>query len=141
MKTLYTASVISIGGRNGAIKSDDGLLRTLISQPKAMGGKGDAPNPEQLFAGGYAACFGSAVVHAAKLSRHELKDEDVQVDAKVGICVNGVSGFGLTVALEVTIAHLGLHAAEQIVEAAHGICPYSNAIRTNTNVTLTVRIR
>jgi len=54
VKILYTASVVSIGGRNGAIKSDDGLLHTLISQPKAMGGKGDAPNPEQLFAGGYA---------------------------------------------------------------------------------------
>jgi lipoyl-dependent peroxiredoxin len=141
VKTLYTASVISIGGRNGAISSDDGLLHTLISQPKAMGGKGGAPNPEQLFAGAYAACFGSALVHAAKLSNYEVKDEDVQVDAKVGICANGVSGFGLTVALEVMIAHLGLHAAEQIVKAAHAICPYSNAIRNNINVTISVQTR
>jgi lipoyl-dependent peroxiredoxin len=141
VKPLYTASVASIGGRNGAIISDDGLLHTLISLPKAMGGKGDAPNPEQLFAGGYAACFGSAVVHAAKLSSFELKDEDVQVDAKVGICANGASDFGLTVALEVTIAHLELHAAEQIVEAAHRVCPYSNAIRGNVDVTINVHIR
>jgi lipoyl-dependent peroxiredoxin len=141
VKILYTASVVSIGGRNGAIKSDDGLLHTLISQPKAMGGKGDAPNPEQLFAGGYAACFGSAVVHAAKLSGYELKDEDVQVDAKVGICANGVSGFGLTVTLVVTIADLGLRSAEQIVEAANGICPYSNAIRGNVDVTISVHVR
>jgi lipoyl-dependent peroxiredoxin len=141
VKTLYTASVVSIGGRNGAIKSDDGLLHTLISQPKAMGGKGGAPNPEQLFAGGYAACFGSAVVHAAKLSGYELKDEDVQVDAKVGICVNGVNGFGLTTALVVTIADLGLRAAEQIVEAANGICPYSNAIRGNVDVAISVHVR
>jgi lipoyl-dependent peroxiredoxin len=141
VKTLYTASVVSIGGRNGAIKSDDGLLHTLISQPKAMGGKGGAPNPEQLFAGGYAACFGSAVVHAAKLSGYELKDEDVQVDAKVGICANGVNGFGLTAALVVTIADLGLRAAEQIVEAANGICPYSNAIRGNVDVAISVHVR
>jgi lipoyl-dependent peroxiredoxin len=141
VKTLYTASVVSIGGRNGAIKSDDGLLHTLISQPGAMGGKGDAPNPEQLFAGGYAACFGSAVVHAAQLSGYELMDEDVQVDAKVGICANGVNGFGLTAALVVTIADLGLRAAEQIVEAANGICPYSNAIRGNVDVAISVHVR
>jgi lipoyl-dependent peroxiredoxin len=141
VKTLYTASVVSIGGRNGSIKSDDGLLHTLISRPKAMGGNGNAPNPEQLFAGGYAACFGSAVVHTAKLAGYELKDEDVQVVAKVGIYANGGSGFGLTVALAVTIANVGLRAAEQIVEAANGICPYSNAIRGNISVTVTVQTR
>jgi lipoyl-dependent peroxiredoxin len=141
VKLLYTASVVSIGGRNGAISSDDGLLHTLISQPKEMGGKGNAPNPEQLFAGAYAACFGSSVIHAAKLSNYELRDEDVQVDAKVGILAHGANGFGLTVALDVIIANLGLHAAEQVIGVAHKICPYSNAIRDNIDVTISVKIR
>jgi lipoyl-dependent peroxiredoxin len=141
VKTLYIASVVSIGGRHGAIRSDDGLLHTLISQPKAMGGRGDAPNPEQLFAGGYAACFGSAVVHAAKLAGCELRDEDVQVEAKVGICATGRNRFSLSVALEVTIKDIGLRAAERIVEAAHWICPYSSALRGNIDVTVTVQTR
>jgi Ohr subfamily peroxiredoxin len=141
VNALYTANVVSIGGRNGSIRSDDGLLDTPVSLPKAMGGKGNATNPEQLFAGGYAACFGNAVIHVARSTEHKVKDEDVQVDAKVGVGLNATGGFGLTVALDVTIAGLDQQAAEQLVEAAHRACPYSNAVRGNIDVDITVHTR
>jgi Ohr subfamily peroxiredoxin len=106
-----------------------------------MGGKGGATNPEQLFAAGYAACFGNAVIHATRKEEVKVRDNDVEVTATVGIGPNDSGGFGLTVALDVTLAGVDQITAEKIVTAAHEVCPYSNATRGNVDVKLSVFTR
>lgn len=141
MSALYTTTVIAIGGRNGTASSDDGLLNLTLSLPKELGGKGDATNPEQLFAAGYAACFGNAVIHVTRNKEQKIKDDDVKVVATVGMQPNGSGGFGLTVALDVTLAGVDQEMAEAIVAEAHKACPYSNATRGNIDVALSVYTR
>lgn len=138
MSILYSTSVAAIGGRNGRVASDDGLLQLDVALPPELGGKGDATNPEQLFAAGYAACFGNAVIHVTR-NTHKIADDDVTVHATVGMARNGEGGFVLSVALDVAIAGVEQGAAEAIVEQAHRVCPYSNAVRRNVDVTLSVR--
>ncbi|MBB5753372.1 organic hydroperoxide resistance protein [Prosthecomicrobium pneumaticum] len=141
MATLYTAKVKAVGGRHGAIRSEDGLLDVRLALPKGLGGKEDATNPEQLFAGGYAACFENAVLHVARRKGSPLADEAVEVVATVGIGPNATGGFELSAALDVVIAGIGLAAAEDIVAEAHAVCPYSNAVRGNIDVAITVAVR
>ncbi|OAN90606.1 Ohr subfamily peroxiredoxin [Marinobacter sp. EhC06] len=141
MSTLYTATATATGGRNGAVRSDDGQLDLELALPVSMGGKGGATNPEQLFAAGYAACFGNAVIHATRKEEVKVRDNDVEVTATVGIGPNDSGGFGLTVALDVTLAGVDQITAEKIVTAAHEVCPYSNATRGNVDVKLSVFTR
>ena len=141
MKTLYSTTVEAIGGRNGAIRSADGVLDFKLAIPPELGGKGGATNPEQLFAAGYAACFGNAVIHISRNQQRKIKDDDVDVAATVGLTPNSAGGFALTVALAVTLAGVDQPTAEAIVAEAHKICPYSNATRGNIDVALTVRTR
>jgi Ohr subfamily peroxiredoxin len=138
MSTLYSTKVTAAGGRAGTIKSDDGLLDLSLALPKALGGKGDATNPEQLFAGGYAACFENAVIHVSRSMVDKVKDDDIVVVATVGMEPNGQGGFMLTVALDVTITGVDQETAEEIVAKAHAACPYSNAIKGNIDVAITV---
>jgi len=138
MSTLYSTTVNAVGGRSGTVKSDDGLLELPLALPKKLGGKGDATNPEQLFAAGYAACFGNAVIHVTRNKDHKVKDDDITVEATVGMSPNGTGGFGLTVALDVTIAGVSQAEAEDVVAAAHQACPYSNAVKGNIDVKITV---
>ena len=135
MKVLYTAHATATGeGRNGHARTSDGLLDIDLATPKEMGGAGGATNPEQLFAAGYAACFHSAL---KVVGRREKADVDGSVvDAEVGIGPNDQGGFGLQVALNVTLPHVDQDAADRIVAAAHEVCPYSNATRGNIDVTL-----
>lgn len=77
--TLYSTKVTATGGRNGSIRSDDGLLNLKLALPRSLGGKGDATNPEQLFAGGYAACFENALLRVSREARHHFADDDVEV--------------------------------------------------------------
>ncbi len=136
---LYTATATAFGGREGRVASDDGILELQVTPPKTMGGKGGATNPEQLFAAGYSACFGSAVAHVARVQK--IKTGPVEITAKVGIGPlesSGGHGFGLTVALEAKIPELSREQAEALVHAAHQVCPYSNATRGNVPVTVTV---
>lgn len=135
---LYSTTVTATGGRNGSAASEDGLLALDLALPRDLGGKGNATNPEQLFAAGYAACFGNAVIHVTRNS-HKIADEDVEVAATVGMMPNGEGGFALTVALDVSIAGIAQGDAEAIVEEAHRACPYSNAVRGNIDVALSVR--
>ncbi|TDB76107.1 organic hydroperoxide resistance protein [Micromonospora sp. KC723] len=138
MQVLYTASARATGdGRNGHVRTSDGTLDLDLAIPKEMGGAGDAANPEQLFAAGYAACFHSALRTVARKARADVSGS--VVEAEVGIGPNGSGGFGLTVALVVDLPALERAAAEQLVEAAHQVCPYSNATRGNIDVALTVR--
>lgn len=138
MSTLYSTKVTAAGGRAGTIKSDDGLLDLALALPKALGGKGDATNPEQLFAGGYAACFENAVIHVSRSTADKVKDDDIVVAATVGMEPNGQGGFVLAVALDVTITGVDQETAEEIVAKAHAACPYSNAIKGNIDVAITV---
>ncbi|RCS52617.1 organic hydroperoxide resistance protein [Bremerella cremea] len=138
MSTLYSTTVTATGGRSGRVTSDDGLLELDLAMPERLGGKGGATNPEQLFAAGYAACFGNAVIHVAR-STHKITDDDVTVTGTVSLAPNGSGGFALEVALDVAITGVDQETAEKIVEKAHQTCPYSNAVRGNIDVVLSVR--
>lgn len=141
MSELYSTSVTATGGRQGDVKSEDGLLSLSLAPPKPLGGPGGKTNPEQMFAGGFAACFGNAVIHTARAQKLPVKDRDVEVLAKVGLAPNASGGFGLSVALETTIAGLDRQEAEKLVEAAEKVCPYSNAVRGNVDVAYSVKTR
>jgi osmotically inducible protein OsmC len=138
MQVLYTASATSTGdGRNGHVRSVDGVIDTDVAVPKEMGGAGGAlPNPEEFFAAGYAACFHSALRGLARRDKIDLTDTAITVD--VGIGPNGAGGYGLTVAIEAEIPSVDKATAEKLIEAAHQVCPYSNATRGNVDVKLTV---
>jgi osmotically inducible protein OsmC len=137
---LYTARVMATGGRHGSIRSDDGLLDMKLAMPKSLGGKGDATNPEQLFAGGYAACFENALLRVGREAKHRFADEDIQVRAEISLSKNPADAFVLSASLLVTIAGVDQQTAETLVEGAHHICPYSNAIRGNVDVRTTVSV-
>ncbi|MFJ6196392.1 organic hydroperoxide resistance protein [Micromonospora sp. NPDC092111] len=137
MQVLYTASALATGdGRDGHVRTADGTVDLDLAIPKEMGGTGRAANPEQLFAAGYAACFHSALRLVARRARADVTGS--VVEAEVGIGPHG-AGFGLTVALLVDLPAVERSAAQQLVEAAHQVCPYSNATRGNIEVALTVR--
>jgi len=136
-KILYTAHATSTGGRAGTSKSPDGALNVTLTTPKELGGDGAAgTNPEQLFAAGYSACFLGAMKHVAMMQKISLP-ADTSIDAEVGIGPIP-AGFGIKVAMKVSIPGMERAAAEKLVETAHGVCPYSNATRGNIDVTLTV---
>jgi Ohr subfamily peroxiredoxin len=137
VNALYTAKATSTGAaRAGHVESSDGVLTLDLSIPKEMGGAGGAgTNPEQLFAAGYSACFHSALQAVAR--REKTKLDGSSVTAEVGIGKTG-EGFGLAVELVVSLPGIERETAEKLVEAAHQMCPYSNATRGNIDVTLTV---
>ncbi|MEU4481412.1 organic hydroperoxide resistance protein [Micromonospora sp. NPDC023966] len=138
MQVLYTASARATGdGRDGHVRTSDGGLDLDLAIPKEMGGAGGATNPEQLFAAGYAACFHSALRLVARKARADVSNS--VVEAEVGIGPNGGGGYGLAVTLVVDLPAVERSAAQQLVEAAHQVCPYSNATRGNIEVALTVR--
>lgn len=134
----YRTRATATGGRDGSARSEDGVLDVTLATPKELGGAGGAgTNPEQLFAAGYAACF----IGALKVAGGQLKltvPQDVTVTATVGIGPRAAGGFGITADLEVSLPGLDRADAERLVEAAHQICPYSNATRNNVDVGLTV---
>jgi lipoyl-dependent peroxiredoxin len=136
IKVLYTAHATAVGGRNGHTQSSDGLVSVDLSIPKSMGGPGraNASTPEDLFAAGYAACFGSAVEFVSR--QQKLHPDSITVRAAVGIGEASGGGFGLTVELLATIASVSQQDAQRLVSAAHEVCPYSRAIRGNVDVTV-----
>jgi len=135
-KRMYTANATAIGGRDGHAKSDDGVLDVRITPPKALGGKDVGTNPEQLFAAGYAACFGSALSHVAKAQKVAIGE--IKITARVTLGQVG-QGFGLAVELEADLPDLPRDQALKLVETAHQVCPYSNATRGNIEVDLKVK--
>ena len=141
MSALYTTKVTAVGGRSGTVRSEDGILDLSLAMPKELGGKGGATNPEQLFAAGYAACFENAVIHVTRGKAVKVRDDDIEVIADVGLQPAAGGGFALTVALDVTIAGVDQAQAQEIVQAAHAVCPYSNAVRGNVDVVLNVSTR
>jgi Ohr subfamily peroxiredoxin len=137
MNILYTATAHATGdGRNGHASSEDGILDLDLRIPKELGGAGGAPNPEMLFAAGYAACFHSALKLVAGQDKLDVSGSEVTASVGIGALDDG--RFGLTVDLEVRTPNLERGAAEALVAKAHEICPYSNATRGNIPVTLTL---
>lgn len=139
MKTLYEAVVTSQGGREGHVRSSDGILDLPVSLPKSMGGNEKYTNPEQLFAAGYAACYENALIHIAKLQN--ISAQDSKVAAKVSLNMGADGGFNLAVRMDVSLPHLEKSVAEKLIADAHKICPYSRATRGNIEVTIKLEAR
>ena len=137
MPALYATQARAVGGRAGHVETTDGLLSVDLALPKEMGGRGGATNPEQLFAAGYAACFENAVRFLAGQQKIPLKG--AAVTATVELHPRAEGGFKLAVALAAETQGLDQAAAEALVDAAHQVCPYSNAVRGNVDVAITVR--
>lgn len=133
----YTAKATATGGREGVAKSDDGRLDVNLSTPKGLGGDdGQGTNPEQLFAAGYAACFIGALKFVAGSEKIDLPS-DTHIDSQVSIgAIEG--GFGIAVKLAVSLGDMDKAAAQELVDKAHQVCPYSNATRGNIEVELSV---
>lgn len=136
-KVLYQAHAKATGGRDGRAISSDGILDVKLTTPRELGGAGqEGTNPEQLFAAGYSACFLGALKFVAGREKVKLP-ADVAVNGRVGIGAIE-TGFGIEVDLTVDIPGLSREAAEDLVQKAHIVCPYSNATRGNIDVRLSV---
>jgi lipoyl-dependent peroxiredoxin len=139
MDAIYTAVATSLGdGRNGSASTSDGMLEVQLAVPKEMGGPGGATNPEQLFALGYSACFHSALKGAGKQLGIPVQDSAVTAEVSIGPRDDG--GYGLAVVLRVELGGVPLEDAQRVAEAAHRVCPYSNATRGNVDVRLEVEV-
>jgi lipoyl-dependent peroxiredoxin len=137
MDVVYTAEALSTGaGRDGRVASSTGSFDLEMAIPKEMGGSGKGANPEQLFAAGYAACFHSALQGVARAKKVDIAESSV--GGRVGIGSNGQGGYGLEVLLEVVMPGVSHDVAQELADAAHQVCPYSNATRGNIDVTITV---
>jgi lipoyl-dependent peroxiredoxin len=135
-KVLYTAKAHTTGGREGASRSSDGLLDVRLGLPKEMGGKGDATNPEQLFAAGYSACFMGAMKHVAGTQKIVLPAE-ASINAEVDLGPTD-AGFGIAVRMQIALPGMDRKQASDLIQAAHAVCPYSNATRNNIKVELSL---
>lgn len=135
-KVIYTAKAHTTGGREGRSVTDDGLLDVKLAPPKELGGNGGATNPEQLFAAGYSACFMGALKHVASMKKVTVP-ADASVDASVDIGPIP-QGFGIAVQMVVHLPGLDRVVAQDLLDTAHQVCPYSNATRGNIDVSLTL---
>jgi len=136
MQALYTATATAVGGRNGSIKSSDGVLDLQLAYPRELGGPGgNATNPEQLFAAGYAACFENALLRVARERKAPIRESSVAAHVAIGRDAKGF--FELAVVLEVSVPNRDKAEIEEMVRTAHGeVCPYSRATRGNIDVKL-----
>ena len=136
-KVLYTAQATSTGGREGRSVSSDNVLDIQLSTPRELGGAGGpGPNPEQLFAAGYSACFLGALKFVAGQAKVALP-ADTPVPGTVGIG-QIPTGFGIEAELTISAPGVPREQLEELVQKAHIVCPYSNATRGNIDVTLIV---
>lgn len=137
---LYRTAASATGGRDGYARTEDGSLHIWLGAPKELGGRGFGNNPEQLFALGYAACFLSAmkaVVATNKVAYPKVPD-DAKVTAQVGIGILQTQGYGLAITLNIELPGIEKQQAQALVNAAHQVCPYSNATRGNIDVQLNI---
>ncbi len=138
VQAIYSTVATATGGRDGRAASQDGALDVSLSTPREMGGGGgEGTNPEQLFAAGYSACFIGAMKFVASQGGPKVP-ADAKVTATVGIGPRSEGGFGITVALEVALPGMSREDAQALVEKADATCPYSNALRGNVDVALSV---
>jgi lipoyl-dependent peroxiredoxin len=134
MKALYTATALSTGGRSGKVAVEDSSLAFEMSPPAEMGGTKPGNNPEQLFAAGYAACFGSALQHVVRVRKLHIPAPDVRLT--VGIDKDETGGFFLSAEIVGIIKGVDQRLADELVKEAHTVCPYSKATLGNIAVTL-----
>ncbi len=134
MESLYAARATAVGGREGSVTTDDGLLSFALTLPKGLGGmaRAGATNPEQLFACGYSACFGSAIQFVAKMQKVAVGQ--VIVNAEIHLNRKPEGGLGLSATLRVKLPDVTREQAQALVDSAHQVCPYSNATRGNMSV-------
>jgi Ohr subfamily peroxiredoxin len=136
MSALYTAVATATNGREGRAVSNDGQLDLQLALPAALGGNGQGTNPEQLFAGGFAACFASALALVGREAKVDTSDFAVTAEVSIG---KDETGFGLAVVLRVELPDtLAADTARALVEQAHQVCPYSKATRGNIPVELVI---
>jgi lipoyl-dependent peroxiredoxin len=135
-KSLYTAEATCSGGRDGHVRSSDGILDLDVRTPQELGGPGGASNPEQLFAAGYSSCFQSALLLVGRRKQADTSQSTVTARVTLGALQGGA--FGIAVVLEVHIPDMPIEQARELVETAHQVCPYSNATRNNIDVDLVV---
>ncbi|MFF8934241.1 organic hydroperoxide resistance protein [Streptomyces paradoxus] len=136
MDALYTAVATATHGREGRTVSSDGVLDLALGMPQALGGNGQGTNPEQLFAAGYAACFGSALGLVGRAAKVDVSEAAVTAEVSIG---KQGEGFGLAVVLRVELPDSVDEATgRKLVEQAHQVCPYSNATRGNIEVDLVI---
>lgn len=138
MQALYTAEATATGGRQGRVRSSDGVLDAKLALPKELGGPGgEATNPEQLFAAGYAACFENALLRVARERKAPIRESSVT--ARVGIGREEDGYFRLAVDLQVSVPGRDKAEVEELARVAHEeVCPYSRATRGNIDVNLNV---
>jgi osmotically inducible protein OsmC len=138
MKVLSTISATTTGGRDGQGQTSDGKFKAEFALPKELGGRGkEGITPEHLFAQGYSACFGSALQYVAGQKKVHLP-ADFSVTVKVDLCQNDAGGFALQAELTANLPGIEKAQAEEFVKIAHTVCPYSNAIKGNVPVKLSV---
>ena len=133
-KVLYTAHAHTTGGRDGKSKTDDGRLEVTLSSP---GTSGTGTNPEQLFVAGYSACFIGAIKAVAGMQKIDVP-ADVSIDASVDLG-KIPAGYGIAARLDISLPGMDRAAAQALIDAAHQVCPYSNATRGNIDVTITLK--
>jgi osmotically inducible protein OsmC len=133
-KVLYTAHAHTTGGRDGQSKTDDGRLNVTLSSP---GTSGTGTNPEQLFAAGYSACFIGAIKAVAGMKKIDVP-ADLSIDASVDLG-KIPAGYGIAVRLDISLPGMDRAAAQDLVDAAHQVCPYSNATRGNIDVVIALK--
>jgi lipoyl-dependent peroxiredoxin len=140
IQPLYTATATSNGGRNGRVRSDNGTIDMPLTMPKALGGPESAgsTNPEQLFAAGYSACFEGALRLVAGQMKKQIKD--AHITAKVTIGKTQAGGFGLAVDLHGKLSGVSQAEADELMHAAHKVCPYSLATKDNIDVKLSSEV-
>ncbi|MCK7641856.1 organic hydroperoxide resistance protein [Corynebacterium sp. CCM 8835] len=135
METIYTAEALATGGgRDGHVRTTDGIVDTDLALPRAMGGAENAPNPELLFAAGYAACFHGALQLVAGNEGASIDGSSVGSRVSLG---KDDEGFALAVEIEVHIPDMDLDSAQKLADTAHTVCPYSRATSGNIEVTVT----
>jgi lipoyl-dependent peroxiredoxin len=134
MEKLYTATVTVVGGRDGQAKSSDGIFETELRKPMELGGQGGAPNPEQLFAAAWGACYLGALGSVAEHDGVDVSNANVNVHISFNKDGNA---FVLSADLDVHIPQISIEEAQQLAVKAHRACPYSKATRGNIEVRVT----
>ena len=139
MKIIYKTTAVSTGGRDGKVIVENSPLEFDMALPTELGGaKKSGANPEQLFAAGYAACFGSAMQHVLREKRKDVQVPTIHIT--VGIGKNDAGGFSLAVDITVVFKDIDQDTAEALVKEAHQVCPYSNATRGNIEVNVSAKV-
>jgi osmotically inducible protein OsmC len=135
MDLVYKAQMLTQGGRSGTVQSEDGSFKLKLSVPASMGGKGDAPNPEQLFAGAFAACFEHSVRHIARKSHAPLRGCYVEADLSLYVTLEDTYKMALSLVVHMA-GPLDQAAADDLLQRAKGICPYVDATKNNVTLNL-----